>query len=70
MKKTPVPMSALQSLSQYDDDEGEAPSKEETEKVKAKLPVPLAASTAKEVVCRCVSPPSPLLVCFEAFLCI
>ena len=50
VKKMPVPMSALQSLSQYadeddDEDEGEAPSQEEIQKVKEKLPVPLVAST-------------------------
>jgi len=48
VKNVPAPISALQSLSQYaddDEDEGEAPSQEEIEKVKEKLPVPLVAST-------------------------
>ena len=49
VKQAPAPISALQSLSQYadddeDEDEGEVPSREEIEKVKAKLPVPLVAS--------------------------
>ena len=48
-KKIPTPTSALQSLSQYadddDEDEGEAPSQEEIKKAKEKLPVPLVAST-------------------------
>ncbi|KAF9651082.1 cysteine proteinase [Thelephora ganbajun] len=48
-KEVPAPTSALQSLLQYadedDEDEGVAPSREEIEGVKEKLPVPLVAST-------------------------
>lgn len=50
VKKAPTPTSALQSLSQYaedddDEDEGEAPSQEEIKKAKTKLSVSPVAST-------------------------